>query len=108
MHVKPFARLVVALMIALACLLPHAGWAASPDAPAHWQVGREALTVDFGDFRSRAELDYPVGRPHAPMVLLIPGSRPEDMNADIPGASGQVSHIFLDIANYLAPRGIAV
>src|SRR5437868_1380364 len=108
MHLRHLSRPVMALLVALVLVLPHNGSAASADAAARWQVGREGLTVDFGDFQSKAELDYPVGRPHAPVVVLIPGSGPEDMNADITGASGRVSHIFLDIADYLAPRGIAV
>jgi len=73
-------------------------------------VGHETLRINFGDFTAKAELDYPLGGGKHSTVLLIPGSTPEDMNADIVGgASGPpLSHIFLDIARYLAPRGMAV
>jgi len=73
-------------------------------------VGHESLRISFGDFTSKAELDYPLGGGKHPTVLLIPGSTPEDLNADIVGSvSGPpLSHIFLDIARYLAPRGVAV
>ena len=42
-------------------------------------------------------------------MLLIPGSGPEDMSADIdrPGKP-PLSHILLDITRYLTPRGFAV
>ncbi len=74
-------------------------------------IGREGLTVNFGDFQSHAELDYPAGATgKLPAVVLIPGSSPEDLNANISTGPGQpvLSHIFLDIANYLSPRGFAV
>ncbi len=82
----------------------------TPSATSASGVGHETLRINFGGFTSKAELDYPLGGGKHPTVLLIPGSTPEDMNADIVGgASGPpLSHIFLDIARYLAPRGVAV
>ncbi|MFJ9367553.1 serine aminopeptidase domain-containing protein [Nocardia sp. NPDC101769] len=67
-------------------------------------VERESFTFQFGDFTGSGELDYPAGARNAPVVVLIPGSGPEDLNAD--QASG--SHIFLDIADDLTSRGYAV
>lgn len=74
-------------------------------------VRREMLRLNFGDFQSRAALTYPAGAAAgSPTVILIPGSSPEDMNADIGARPGTppLSHIFLDIARYLTPRGFAV
>ncbi len=74
-------------------------------------VRSEMLRLNFGDFQSRAELTYPASAARgSPTVLLIPGSTPEDMNAAISARPGTppLSHIFLDIARYLTPRGIAV
>ena len=74
-------------------------------------VRSEMLRLNFGDFQSRAELTYPAGTASgSPTVILIPGSGPEDMNADIGARPGKppLSHIFLDIARYLTPRGFAV
>ncbi|WP_433562391.1 alpha/beta hydrolase family protein [Nocardia sp. CA-151230] len=67
-------------------------------------VEHETFTFQFGDFTGSGELDYPAGARNAPVVVLIPGSGPEDLNAD--QASG--SHIFLDIADDLTSRGYAV
>jgi pimeloyl-ACP methyl ester carboxylesterase len=73
------------------------------------RVGHESLSLDFGDFTAKAQLDYPTWRKNAPVVVLIPGSGPEDMNADVPGADRKpLSHIFLDLANSLTARGFAV
>jgi uncharacterized protein len=103
-------RLLPALLASALLLAVTAGGAlaAGPDSARH-PVGREPLTIDLGDFQAKAELDYPVDLPRAPVVVLVPGSGPEDMNADICGfGSTPLSHNFLDIADYLVPRGIAV
>jgi len=74
-------------------------------------VRSEMLHLNFGDFQARAALLYPAGTVGgSPTVILIPGSTPEDMNADISARPGAppLSHIFLDIARYLTPRGVAV
>lgn len=72
-------------------------------------VEHEQLSFAFGDFTAGGQLDYPADVAHAPVVVLIPGSGPEDRNADI-GTPGQPpsSHIFLDIADALTARGFAV
>lgn len=80
------------------------------------QIAREALTIDFGDFQSKAELTFPAnGKGPFPTVILIPGSGPEDMNASVYAYSEAslqhpvlLSHIFRDIAEYLSARGVAV
>lgn len=64
-------------------------------------VGSEHFALRFGDFTAAAELDYPADVPRAPLVVLIAGSGPEDMNA---GRSG----IFRDIARELTGHGYAV
>jgi len=74
-------------------------------------VRSEMLRLTFGDFRSSAELTYPAGVVGgSPTVILIPGSGPEDMDADIGARPGvpPLSHIFLDIERYLTPRDFAV
>lgn len=86
---------------------------AAPSGPGGVAAGivEEPLTLDFGGFQAHAEADYPAGAAgRLPTVVLIPGSGPEDLNADIVASpNGPVlSHNFLDIANYLAPRGYAV
>ena len=89
---------------------------ASPLRPAQARPGgaavrSEMLRLTFGDFRSRAELTYPAGVVGgSPTVILVPGSGPEDMDADIDARPGvpPLSHNFLDLARYLTPRGFAV
>ncbi len=74
-------------------------------------VRSEMLRLNFGDFQARAALMYPAGAVGgSPTVILIPGSTPEDMDADISArpSAPPLSHIFLDIARYLTPRGFAV
>ncbi|MVU81496.1 prolyl oligopeptidase family serine peptidase [Nocardia sp. ET3-3] len=88
---------VVAMAVALA--MGTAGTAAAEPAFEHTD-----FTFQFGDFTGSGELDYPSGVRNAPVVVLIPGSSPEDLNADMPTGS----HIFLDIANDLTSRGYAV
>ena len=81
---------------------------------AQGEVAREALTIDFGDFQTQAELTYPAqGNGPFPTVVLIHGSGPEDMNAAIFsfGADNQpvlLSSIFGDISDYLSAHGFAV
>ncbi|WP_102124659.1 alpha/beta hydrolase family protein [Deinococcus planocerae] len=73
------------------------------------QVGREDITLNFGDFQSKAQWTYPgstTGK--LPAVLLIPGSTPADMDFHVYGADGTLkSSIFKDLADGLATRGVA-
>lgn len=77
-------------------------------------VTRQALSIDFGDFQSKAELSFPASSSGAlPTVLLIHGSGPEDMDATIFGAGAdgkpvKLSSIFKDIADAGAAQGFAV
>ncbi|BEK97750.1 alpha/beta hydrolase [Nocardia seriolae NBRC 15557] len=84
---------------AIALVLSTGGVAAAEPAVEH-----ETFTFQFGDVTGTGQLDFPAGVRNAPVVVLIPGSGPEDLNAD--QASG--SHIFLDIADDLTARGYAV
>jgi uncharacterized protein len=85
-------------------------------APAATQtaVTRQALTIDLGDFQTKAELSLPASSGGAlPTVILIHGSGPEDMDATIfgTGADGKpvkLSSIFKDIADAGAAQGLAV
>ena len=87
------------LAVIAVALVASTSATASADPP----VEHEAFTFPFGDFTATGQLDYPSGARNAPVVVLIPGSSPEDLNADI-----GTSHIFLDIANDLTRRGYAV
>ena len=77
-------------------------------------VTRQALSVDFGDFKSKAELTFPTSSSGAlPTVILIHGSGPEDMDATIFGADAsgkpvKLSSIFKDIGDALPASGFAV
>lgn len=76
-------------------------------------VERQALSLDFGDFQSKAELSYPAQGGPFPTVLLIHGSSPMDMDATVFGfgANGQplkLSSIFKDLSDFLSAKGFAV
>jgi uncharacterized protein len=77
-------------------------------------VTRQALTIDFGDFRTKAELTFPASSTAPlPTVILIPGSGPEDMDAsissfDMLGKPLKLSSIFKDISDTVTPNGFAV
>lgn len=82
-------------------------------AQAQSAVERQALTLNFGDFQSKAELTYPAQGGPFPTVILIHGSSPMDMDATVfgVGANGQpvrLSSIFKDISEALSARGFAV
>ena len=68
------------------------------------------MALNFGGYTSHAQLTYPAEPGRHPVVVLIPGSSPEDRNADICNSrSGRIlSHNFADIANHLGARGYAV
>lgn len=92
---------VASLLLATAC---GDGDAADPPVA----VSHQPLTFEFGDFQAAGQLDYPTGVEKAPVVILIPGSGPEDMDAAIGLGPTPKSRIFLDISNYLTQRGFAV
>ncbi|MEP7188752.1 MAG: dienelactone hydrolase family protein [Roseiflexaceae bacterium] len=73
-------------------------------------VVTQDFTVDFGDFTSKAQLSYPkAARGGSPTMIMIHGGCPCDMDEAFINPDGSVqSHIFKDIADYLAPRGVAV
>lgn len=72
-------------------------------------VGRENFTVDLGDFQTAAQLTYPAGEKGPFLtVILVHGSGPADMDFTLKDFTGKtLSHIFKDIADYLALHGIA-
>lgn len=80
--------------------------------PAVGAVQRQPFTVDLGGWTSAAELVHPAaGGPHGsgpwPLVLLIHGNGPHDMDATLPGPAGPTK-LFGIIADVLAARGFAV
>jgi uncharacterized protein len=72
-------------------------------------VAREDFTVDFGNFRARAQLTYPeAATAPLPVVILVAGSGPADLDVSIAGQDGKVSHrLFHDISDALTFRGYA-
>ena len=83
-----------------------------PNAGAQEFVARD-LVIDLGDgLKTDAQLTLPVvGDGPFPGILLIQGSGPIDMNEYLPPAvtgSSEPSRPFLQIAEYLSSRGIAV
>lgn len=72
-------------------------------------VLRQGFTVQFDDFQAQGEITYPVGSaaPY-PVVIMIAGSGPADMDVSIPDASGQLSmRLFRDISDALTRQGYA-
>lgn len=73
-------------------------------------IGRENFTVNLGDFTTDAQLTYPANaKGPFTTVILIHGSTAADMDFDVgtfqPGVI--LSHIFKDIADYLALHDVA-
>lgn len=105
-------RRQLAAAVLLACLVaitPGCGNRSSARTASSPTIGREGLILKFGDYQSHAQLTYPAAPGRHPVVVLIPGSGPEDLNADVCYPQGKVlSHNFADIANYLTLRGYAV
>ena len=90
----------LAILAAAGLLLGGAATAqATPTTVAH-----EQFTFQFGDFAGGGQLDYPTNVAHAPVVVLIPGSGPENRDANVRGKST----IFADISATLTARGFAV
>ncbi|GAA4001446.1 alpha/beta hydrolase [Deinococcus rubellus] len=82
--------------------------------PAQTAPARQALTIDFGDVQTKAELTVPRSSAALlPTVILIPGSGPEDMDATISSSDGlgkpvKLSSIFKTISDFAASSGFAV
>jgi uncharacterized protein len=72
-------------------------------------ISSEDLTLQLGDFESKAQLTYP-SKPTGllPAVLLIHGSTPMDMNATVQWNGQTVSSIFKQLSDGLSRRGFAV
>lgn len=75
-------------------------------------VSRVPFEVELGGFTTRGELVHPeVGSVHGdgpfPVVLLVCGNGPHDMDVTLPGPDGTVK-LFAQIAETLAARGFAV
>jgi uncharacterized protein len=73
---------------------------------------REAFVVDLGGWTTQAELVHPAANgPHGagpwPVVLLVAGNGPHDMDVSLPGPNGGVK-LFAQLAEVLAARGCAV
>ena len=70
----------------------------------------ETFTLQFGDFTSKAQLEYPANQPGPfPTVVMIHGGCPCDLNETFPNPDGSTqSTIFKDIAEHLVGQGIAV
>ena len=80
--------------------------------PAVGPVVRVPFTVDLGGWTSAAELVHPqAGSVHGdgpwPVVLLLSGNGPHDMDVTLPGPDGPVK-LFAQLADVLAARGLAV
>ncbi|MFE9581067.1 alpha/beta hydrolase family protein [Nocardia sp. NPDC006044] len=88
----------------VAAAVAGCGDVAEPDA----SVQSSALRISFNDFVSKGEVTYPAGGGAAPLVVLVGGSGPEDLNADdaSEGASSR-GHLFADISSSLARQGFA-
>lgn len=73
---------------------------------------REAFEVDLGGWTTQAELVHPEATgPHGggpwPVVLLLAGNGPHDMDVTLPGPNGGVK-LFAQLSDVLAARGCAV
>ena len=103
-----FCILLITTLAACSSTLPTA----TPTIPVLSEIARESLTIDLGDFQTKAELTYPAdGDGIYPTVILLHGSAAADMDYHRYSSWGEealLSHNFLDIANYLTPRGFAV
>ncbi|WP_169813639.1 alpha/beta hydrolase family protein [Nocardia pseudobrasiliensis] len=67
-----------------------------------------ALAIPFGDFVSREMLRLPAVSGPAPVVVLVGGSGPEDMNGDDASVGGASrGHVLADVAESRAGQGFA-
>ncbi len=74
------------------------------------QTQHKDLTLQLGDFQSKAQISYPANvSGKLPALLLIHGSTPEDLDGTIMGLEGKpLSSIFGQIAEGLSARGVVV
>lgn len=100
--------LLITTLAACSSTLPTA----TATIPVLSEIARESLTIDLGDFQTKAELTYPAeGDGAYPTIILLHGGAAADMDYARYSSWGEqafLSHNFLDIANYLTPRGFAV
>lgn len=103
-----FYILLITILAACSSTLPTA----TPTIPVLSEIARESLTIDLGDFQTKAELTYPANNDGgSPTIILLHGGAAADMDYHRYSSWGEqalLSHNFLDIANYLTPRGFAV
>ena len=72
-------------------------------------VSSQDLSLQLGNFQSKAQLTYPSQSSGLlPAVLLIHGSTPMDMNASVQWQGQTVSSIFKQLSDGLSQRGFAV
>lgn len=117
-HVNSPTRFVQSFMISILLIAFLAACSptlltATPTPTALSEIASESLTIDLGDFQTKVEcLTYPVdGDGVYPTIILLHGSAPADMDYHRYSSWGEqelLSHNFLDIANYLTPRGFSV
>lgn len=102
----------LAILLLAACnSVPRVAEVPGDMPPAVAPVTRVAFEVDLGGWTSKAELVHPVaGDVHGsgpwPVVLLVCGNGPHDMDVTLPGKDG--GKLFARIADVLAARGCAV
>ncbi len=102
-------RTAMVACVALVVLAGCANTTSGVKTPSTVAIARENMTLHFAGYASHAQLTYPATGGRHPVVVLIPGSGPEDLNAAICEPTGRVlSHNFADIATYLSARGYAV
>lgn len=110
----PRRHLLATVVVALALSVGLRAWhilipgEALPEA-ATPGIAREDFTVDFDGFRARAQLTYPeAGTAPFPLVILVAGSGPADMDVTLAGPDGKAAHrLFHDISDHLTLRGYA-
>jgi pimeloyl-ACP methyl ester carboxylesterase len=116
-HVNSPTRFIQSFMISILFITSIAACSgtlstALPTPPALSEIASESLTIDLGDFQTKAELTHPVdGDGVYPTIILLHGSAPADMDYHRYSSWGEqelLSNNFLDIANYLTPRGFSV
>lgn len=96
------------LLMLAALTLGAPALAGGQDAGPVNQVRTQALTLDFGGQPTRAELLRPAGNTPAPLVLLIQGTGPEDLNGSFQSYGGPVQGSLGTLAQTLARQGFAV
>lgn len=103
---------VLAVLPLLAAACGSAPVSPVPVEPAVAEVVRVPFEVDADGWRTAAELVHPAANgPHGkgpfPVVLLLCGNGPHDMDVTLPGPGGTVK-LFAQVSDTLAARGFAV